>query len=464
MCGLAFAFSKKGNNAGQQVMNLYDKQAHRGKQGYGFLSIHDGKLVGLHRAKSEVEIKKLLNADRSEFVMFHHRFPTSTKNTLGTTHPMFVSGKELEFDYYFAHNGIISNAKWLKTKHEKLGYVYETEHMEKKTAHYTNGNTELMDTETAVFNDSESLAIELARNIEGLDAKVNTFGPAAFWGISLKKGTNEVVDVFFGKNHGRDLCIRDNKKWYMVSSETGDDIRDMVIFRAPIKGLGVELYEQPLLIDEARPVVKVTPTYSRPADNVVGFRERPEVQRTHSIPGIDSLINSYENLENKYYKVHEVLDTGLPMSEFYPCTFHGRLYYLPAQFQGVDTLKRPAPEPYTQNQLMLLGNKDDERETEDRPDGKTKDLVDDYAVKIAKIETKVQLLETAFDNNTIDVTYYNSEMNKLEQQIDGLEDLISATGVSEDYLEEVLDVARQIEDYSNSSPVSDEDIEVIIDA
>ena len=175
MCGLVTVLSKKNKPAGQYAFELYQKQATRGKDGYGYLAIQDGHIVNVARAKTETVIRSMLMKEKADFIMFHHRLPTSTDNTIGTTHPMFVSHKELEFDYYFAHNGVITNAIYLKGKHDKLGYKYLTEHKIIEVAEYTHGHDpEYLSTPVTKFNDSETLAIELARYIEGKSDTIET--------------------------------------------------------------------------------------------------------------------------------------------------------------------------------------------------------------------------------------------------------------------------------------------------
>jgi len=49
-------FSKKGKRAGQYAFELYKKQESRGKKGYGYIAIHNGKIVSIQRAKEEGSI------------------------------------------------------------------------------------------------------------------------------------------------------------------------------------------------------------------------------------------------------------------------------------------------------------------------------------------------------------------------------------------------------------------------
>jgi predicted glutamine amidotransferase len=253
MCGLIAVMSKKGKRANQYALDLYKKQASRGKAGYGYLAIHDGKLVSIKRAKDEETITKYLKQETAETILFHHRFPTSTDNSIGTTHPIFVSHAELECDYYLAHNGVITNPLSLQIKHNDLGYDYTTEHRVYEVAEFKDkSKTEMLGKPVTKFNDSESLAIEFARYVEGLSSNIATTGGVAFWAVALEKGTNNVIDVYFGKNKGRDLCKINTSKWLVVTSITGKDIDPMVLNKVDINTLTINEFE--LDIDEAKPV------------------------------------------------------------------------------------------------------------------------------------------------------------------------------------------------------------------
>lgn len=120
----------------------------------------------------------------------HHRAPTSSNNKLSQTHPLIVDNGSLKYKYAFVHNGIISNAEDVKKAHEKLGFEYLTEYKQE----WSNAEPDIK------FNDSESLAIELARYIEKQTDTIATSGSIAFIGIQINRKTNKVLKVFFGRN------------------------------------------------------------------------------------------------------------------------------------------------------------------------------------------------------------------------------------------------------------------------
>lgn len=424
MCGLALLLNKQNRPAGQYAFQLYQKQAARGRQGYGYIGIKDGKIVSVQRAKTEPAIKELLMKEKSDTILFHHRFPTSTENTLGTTHPMFVAHDELEYDYYFAHNGIITNAAGLKLGHEKLGYFYNTEFTELAIAKYKNGTEERMNTQAAVFNDSESLAIELARYIEGKTEAINTVGAAAFWGVSIKKGTDEVVDIFYGKNLGRDLKMHRNKKWFTVTSETGTDVEDLRLFTLNYRTR--EITERELDIDKSAP--KTTP----PIHNAYGYNMRGdyELPQTNVTPkGLPAGIRDYNALENKLYTRNEASDTGYPLTEFFTVWNDGFTYYVPQKFAGQESARvMPKDE-------QPAGNKNYQ-------------LLDDYAEKIAAMEAHVdQLYDEQLTGEEGEYADLQAQIGYAEAKIAELEDKIAGLGIETEIIEEVLDTARQLEAY-----------------
>lgn len=417
MCGLVMLLSKKGKPAGQYAFDLYTKQKTRGQQGYGYLAIKGTELVKVGRAKSEASIKEQIHKEKADLILFHHRLPTSTKNTLGTTHPIFVSHQELEYDYYFAHNGVITNAKILKTQHEVLGYKYNTQFTEKTYAKYENGDIEEIGAGVEVFNDSESLAIELARFIEGKTRRVNTVGGAAFLGVSLIKGTNQVHRVYFGKNLGRSLNYLTNKKWFGVTSETGQDVKDMTLFTLNLETR--ELEEEELVIDDAKPV-QTTPRAGYGIYNQNLALQPPREDRMGTV-------YAYARLENKRYTYDEAVDSGVPLAEFFTHQVGSIKFYIPSKFAGqYDTRK---------------------------PDSKTLETLEEYCLKLADLELQMDnIVEEQRNTQSIyEVDMETGELvntyEKLDLQCQEMEEKISTLGLEQDIVDEYLDLARQMAYY-----------------
>lgn len=461
MCGLVGLFSKKGRPVGQQVFSLYKSQHTRGKEGFGYLAISDDwKLLAVNRAKTESGIKELIMKDKAPIILFHHRMPTSTKNTIGTTHPIFVSSKELEYDYFFAHNGVITNKDMLKKKHEALGYIYTTEFAELLTAKYNDGTVEALGSTAAVFNDSESLAIELARYIEELSDKVEIFGAAAFWGVALDKGTNQIRHIYYGKNQGRDLKVTRNKKYHGISSETGHDIESMKLYSYDLGD--PQLYEQDLSIG----------VWTAPSKRTIGYGADREPSGDYRVPyqyalppGEDdddktasmfSSIAAYDKLENKHYLYSEALATEIPLSEFMAMKTYTFVTYVPVKFMN-ETYNRKQP---SSGKQCLNTDVEEEEDKLDIP-VKTRNLLEDLCTQYAKIETARDKLEESYTTGMMSESEYDRADRKLEGHLQEIEEKISTLNVPESLSEEILDLSRQMEDYNRSYNVQNEDIEYI---
>lgn len=437
MCGLVGLFSSKNKPVGQQVINLYKKQKHRGKQGYGYVSIDkDWQLIGVERSKDEETIVRKLNKDKGSIIMFHHRFPTSTENTIGTTHPMFVSNDELEFDYYVSHNGVITNKVSLKDKHEELGYEYTTEFVERTIAVHSNGREELLSLKSGQFNDSESLAIELARYLEDKSDIVGTYGTVAFWIVKIEKGTNNVVSIFFGHNHGRELGFTRGKKYFGFSSETGKELEHMKIFSYD-KG-DSQLYEQELVMtDDSKPRPVVPPrTTSLPATssyNVMGEQERENMRQ------------AYSKLENKYYTFSQAKATDVPVTAFNTVIIDSIMYYVPKKYAPYASSLR-APQ---QNKIGFSNDKDDE---EDYTDGREKAMrrLEELASKYAQLKTKSDKLDANYAGGFLTEVELDNKQTEIEANLDAIEEEISTLGLPEEEVDEIMDLCQELEDYNGS--------------
>lgn len=458
MCGLVGLFSKKGRPVGQQVFSLYKSQHSRGKEGFGYLAIsNDWKLLSVNRSKTEAGIKDLIMKDTAPIILFHHRMPTSTKNTIGSTHPIFVSNAELKYDYYFAHNGVITNKVALKKKHEELGYIYTTEFAELHTAKYNDGTSEQIGSTEAVFNDSESLAIELARHIEELNPNVDTYGAAAFWGVALEKGTNQVVSIYYGKNQGRDLKITRNKKYHGFSSETGYDVEAMKLFSYDLGD--PQLYEQELPIG----------VWTVPAKRTVGYGADREPETTsfqYCLPAgedrrdpenIYSSMSAYDNLENKHYLFSQAIDTGIPLSEFMAFKEYDYVTYVPFKFANKNAGRKP-PEGYTGEMDTPPADGYDDKDVPE----KTMRLLEEYCEEYCRIESARDRLGEHYSSKKMTQYNYTKADEQLETKLNKLEEKMSVLGVSESLLEEVLDLTRQTQDYEDtySSPDGVEYIQI----
>lgn len=178
------------------VWNQFEKQKSRGTEGFG---VFDGK----HIFKTP-KLKKMRGwiknvNHKSDFIMFHHRWPTSTINVKRAAHPFSTGDFFGDTRYVLVHNGTITNPKQAQTAHEKLGIKY----------------TSVLDNGT--FNDSEALLWDFALTMEGKQEEMKVWGGIAFVCAKLEKG--EITHLYFGRNFGRPLNLYREKDGIMLSSE-----------------------------------------------------------------------------------------------------------------------------------------------------------------------------------------------------------------------------------------------------
>ena len=222
MCGLLYYHSNRNENSVKAVLKRYYHQKNRGSEGFGMVGFFLPDLKVTHYIREAVEKKmedrmdelkdKKLNA-----IMFHHRRPTSTPNILECAHPILVDNPELEDCYFVEHNGIIMNDIGLKGEHEKLGYVYDTQ--VSIVTEIRHSEKAYLQSESTKFNDSESLAIELARFIEGKSEKMDARGAMAFVVLRCSKD-GAVKKLYYGRG-SNPLLLEADANGFCLRSEGG---------------------------------------------------------------------------------------------------------------------------------------------------------------------------------------------------------------------------------------------------
>lgn len=226
MCGIAYFHSLVGP-ANRAVRKRYEKQKNRGQEGFGFvaLCLESRNVAYHHRTEGEKEILSALealrkpekNGDVMNAILFHHRRPTSTPNLKECAHPIQVSHESLEHTYFVVHNGMIGNAKELKEQHEKLGFVYRTELKKQELWSFASGQEYYTDLEPQ-FNDSEALAIEMARFIDGKSETMKAQGSQAVVVIQCTKDLKAVA-LWYGRNYLNPLHLDRTKDYFSLTSE-----------------------------------------------------------------------------------------------------------------------------------------------------------------------------------------------------------------------------------------------------
>jgi glutamine phosphoribosylpyrophosphate amidotransferase len=206
MCGIVYVKRADGKPAQKQVLKRYTKQKTRGDEGFGYVCLNDRNHVTAYkRHQYEKETRKELEQNTESHILFHHRFPTSTPNIPESAHPIKVSHKELSYDYYVVHNGVISNDSELRDQHLALGYKYTTEvQMQWNTPQRTWLGRQQ-------WNDSEAFAIEIARNIDRKTERTGAEGPIAYIVLQVEKASKKAIAVYYGTNGGNPLTIWEDK-------------------------------------------------------------------------------------------------------------------------------------------------------------------------------------------------------------------------------------------------------------
>jgi predicted glutamine amidotransferase len=217
MCGIIFAKSLDGSPVNRIVVDQFEDQKSRGTEGFGLVLELPDKTLQVER--STETIKFLIDAhpkfNPSPMIMAHHRTPTSSPNYRSQTHPILVSNELLKYDYLIEHNGQIYNDDERRKDHLTMGFLY---------------TTDIKYGQLDKFNDSESLAIDIALYIEQLTDKVEARGNAAYAGLQIDKVTKQPVNMFFGRNWSNPLHYSRDQKLIMLSSEgKGEMVEDGTI-------------------------------------------------------------------------------------------------------------------------------------------------------------------------------------------------------------------------------------------
>lgn len=215
MCGIIAVRRHDNKKPHKTLLKRYAAQRNRGYEGFGFVSMKEGKLVGYHRAEEEKTIIDKLKETDADDIMFHHRWPTSTENYAEAAHPIKVSDERLKFDYYVVHNGVIINDEEARKKHQADKWVYTTEIV----CEYTENNRVLQ--KEYKYNDSEALAIELAIDLEKDGEGIALRGSIAFICLKVNKETGKVVSMYWGRNDNSPLVYQHLPNQMTVISSEG---------------------------------------------------------------------------------------------------------------------------------------------------------------------------------------------------------------------------------------------------
>lgn len=207
MCGIVAVTNTAGNPVNKLVKAQYFKQKARGSDGFG---LFDYQFKNLVREPKEKNIVKWLDKYPSNSIVFHHRFPTSTKNVKSACHP-FSTKDFFRTNYILVHNGVIYNDDELKKKHENMGIKYQSEQPD------------------GSFNDSEALLWEVALFLEGKQDKIDTEGAVAFICMALGKG-NKHDRIWFARNTNPLNIVTADDGFFLSSEGEGKPIEPKTLY------------------------------------------------------------------------------------------------------------------------------------------------------------------------------------------------------------------------------------------
>ncbi len=223
MCGIIHIKRQTGVCANKSVIKRYQKQKSRGTEGFGFIEMKNGVVIGGKRAEEEKDILKALEESDADEILFHHRTPTSTPNFIESTHPIEVKNKSLKYDYYVVHNGIIYNDVEMRKKHIEEGFIYTTDI---NKIWETSQNTY----SSVIFNDSEAVAIDFVKSIEKGEF-MSSRGSIAIIALQVNKKTKKAKALFYAHNTGNPLRIELGKDLFGISSESGKELKTNILYK-----------------------------------------------------------------------------------------------------------------------------------------------------------------------------------------------------------------------------------------
>jgi len=226
MCGIiaAFHYGKKKIPVNDVVINMMQDQIERGEDGFGAIFIDDKLGFKVARATKQVKILVDSHFNPCNMMILHHRQPSASDNTISQTHPIVVEHNSLKFGYLVIHNGVIGNANELKFQHEKDGFVYTTDDQKDKR-----------------FNDSECLAIEMAKFIEKQTTIVGAKGSCAFVALQYDKKTKIALKVFYGRNASNPLNLAKSRDFlYLSSTGKGEEIKQDTLYSFDLNDFEIE--------------------------------------------------------------------------------------------------------------------------------------------------------------------------------------------------------------------------------
>ncbi len=286
MCGIVSTF---GHDCEHRAWQQYRNQEHRGSEGYGFLALKDSKIVAFKRTTTEDAISRELKAVKAlapDTILFHHRYPTSTLNTVNSAHPLPIEHKDFKHRYYMLHNGVVHKAG-AELEISDKGYTFMSEVAEVKF--YRAGGELFEVKEDSTINDSEILGFYVAEYLEGRRKDIPMTGAIACIVVQEDIKTGH-CEIFFMRNTSNPLKVyRDkNKKKKRVTLMIASEGKGVALDAGKVWKLNPR---DLTLIDVCKVDVgeAYTVTYGKPYSSAedyygIGFNSKPDDVPTRALP------------------------------------------------------------------------------------------------------------------------------------------------------------------------------------
>ena len=284
MCGLVTKINLKKKKVNEDCINQFENQKDRGTMGFGVVVVDKQGKVKVDKATESAKFMFDLHAIKTHIMMIHHRIPTGTLNKLSQAHPISVDHQDFKFKYLVIHNGVINNTLDLFEKHLKENFAYSSQDENLDTARN--------------WNDSESLAIEVAKAIENKSKEYYTIraeGSAAFIAMQVDKKTNKPIALYWGRNKGNPLNIKFNKDELFLSSEgEGEEVEPFKLNWCSLTTDKIKIKNKDILFKIPTYVPLPVQTYYNP--NTFSYRNKPIKNKLNSSLAItNSNYHKYED-------------------------------------------------------------------------------------------------------------------------------------------------------------------------
>lgn len=243
---------------------MMEDQLDRGNKGFGAIYIDNKGKFKIIRACHQTKTLIDNHFNPSQMVIMHHRWPTSSDNQISQTHPIIIDNGSLKHGYLIIHNGVIRNDKELKTQHEKDGFKYTTDDQEDKR-----------------FNDSECLAIEVAKFIEGQTKIIGIIGSCAFIAAQFNKKTKTITKIFYGRDNTNPLKLAKNRSiLYLTSASKGENIKPNTLYSFNIKNFTIS--KNKLEFAKATPETITVTGFKNEDDTTLDWRDKTTTERHYT--------------------------------------------------------------------------------------------------------------------------------------------------------------------------------------